>query len=452
MSRRGWSWLAGVAVVLTALVVVGCGVTHVSVTALTADSIAAIRHDSSIRISEDAMQQLLAMHYNDPATNQPVDQSSARLEKLRSPFCDPSNVEANDFQKIVGKVQGQLVYKGLLVLCATTTQPADFKGWHLVAQAYYDGNQKDLPQNLGLQHSCIYLKDGSRWWPPKDFDSAIMPPDASDVCSPTRPDADVPVDQTRDVDREGNDDNTNANYPGTARIDWNGKDRDAIHIGVKCEQEWCDIGPKGADHSKQYKKLKRGKVKAFFDEQMLGVATPPGSANATPSATVGTIIPEDGLEGRNFDCPPTGCTPHNWVLVASVGMANTDAKYARSYNLQDADVEKNPNRVYLRRRSGPDVSKGWEARIVNASGTEMTQGLSVKYADMSSAPGVHLGARWRWRDNDESMWVRCAAGCCDINADNESSDQATMPAAPPATAGTSDSAKSDKPKHTALKK
>jgi len=445
MNRRS---LVGLIIVVFALVVplilIRLG-PHESAVAMTADSLAAIKNDPVRLIGIDAMKRDVAMHYVDRATNQPLDESSAWMATIVPKFSDARLVEANDFQKIIVKdTNGQLAYRGLLSVFAIVSQPTTFDGWHLVAQAYYKGPSIDL-NGLERAHSCIYLRYGTRWWPPKDFDSAITAPDAVDNCLPTQPQANnVPVDIGRDVDREGEDDNTNVNYPATVRIDWDGKDPTAVHIGVQCEQGWCDVGPKRSGHSNHYKQHRRGKVKGWFDEQRLGVKDAAGTG-AVPTATIGTIIPEDGLETKRFDCKPCS-DPNTWVQVASVAMSQDEQKYADSFNLAAAKIG-NPNKVYLRRDGNEaDPAKGWQARIVNAKGAEKVTGLSVHYVGMSATDPIHVGARWHWRDADESMWVRCASGCCDINADGDSFDRGSAsPVRVPAGVGTSARGKSGEP-------
>lgn len=54
-----------------------------------------------------------------------------------------------------------------------------------------------------------------------------------------------------------------------------------------------------------------------------------------------------------------------------------------------------------------------------ASGANTTY-LCVRYRPTSTMPGIAGNyripavVRWRWKPNDETMWVACPAGCCEV--------------------------------------
>jgi hypothetical protein len=64
----------------------------------------------------------------------------------------------------------------------------------------------------------------------------------------------------------------------------------------------------------------------------------------------------------------------------------------------------------------PVNSGTWYARIKSASGASLKY-FCVKYRPLPGnvqPPGV---VRWRWKIKDETIWVSCPNGCCEVDPD-----------------------------------
>jgi hypothetical protein len=320
------------------------------------------------------------------------------------PNADLTNVEANDEQRLIIKKNGNNEYAGWLVALVAYPFPPEFDGWQFVAQLYYSGDVKDLPQGMQYEHTCIYLKRGKYW--PLDRDKDVGTSAAvNNACDLEAKDV---KQLSLHVAREQDDGSDAANYPATVRIDTDDNDRTRLHIGVKCGNAWCDIkkdkkDPSGLSHPGK----KKGKVKGHFDVQYLA-----GESGITgiisPTDTRGSILPAEYLETTNFDC--TNCGNGDWKPAAEVKVENVDDKYRTRYNFTEPTTTESWNKVEMRHETNDDT---WAARVTATTG--VVQYLNVRYTPNLNGQDRRYGARWRWRDKDESMWVSCSAGCCDIS-------------------------------------
>lgn len=240
-------------------------------------------------------------------------------------------------------------------------------------------------------------------------------------------------------------------YPATARWDW-----DSVHriqyFGVKCGDAWCEVGyygfvpstlpslPTTADAAATYWQRVRH-IKGWFDQQRLApalVANP-----VAPDAGWGTVFADPLLVTRTV-ADFTG----NWVPVARARLDPSLAAYESKLNLTPAGAD-HENLVYLckgewktcsaRARLVPDLAPGpipevapncptaddvapadigaWWAGTVSAKGTV---GFACTIRRDHSSVLAALGlkptgtVRWRWRDQDETIWTSCDAGCCEV--------------------------------------
>jgi hypothetical protein len=245
---------------------------------------------------------------------------------------------------------------------------------------------------------------------------------------------------------------TAADIPAVAR--WDRDPRSGWqYIGLRCGGYWCEIGRRGGyDSSKRYddaalatpKPRRNFRIPGYYDEQALAVATPGGPLR--PFAGLGTLIPAPDLFAYNAltTPPPAG----QWVEVAWVYMEPNAADYGTKFNFVGAPLgppNKPPTaekaRVSLcrgdattcfpadpvaffapRACSESEPAPGWPATAKSrwyARVDHPTQGaryFCVVYRPHPHGFSVPAVVRWRWRDDDETMWVSCPAGCCEVNA------------------------------------
>jgi hypothetical protein len=224
--------------------------------------------------------------------------------------------------------------------------------------------------------------------------------------------------------------------PPVARWDWDGLHH-RQHIGIACGTAWCDIGEQGFQPSTAHGASTGSPadrvvaIKGWYDEQRLAVPVSGGFGPGTSLKVGGmmaTFVPSPGLGADNG--PPDGSSYDGiWVDVATVGMTLASADYANKLNLEQSDVRPSTNKVSLcyglRHTCIPDdavkhptcasgSAKQWWAKIV-AQGRGETHTFCVTRREH---PGIHIPGivRWRWALHDETMWIRCLEGCCEVEA------------------------------------
>lgn len=255
-------------------------------------------------------------------------------------------------------------------------------------------------------------------------------------------------------------------YPPVARWEWDSVGR-RQYIGIACGAAWCEVyswpsltsAPAYSALGISPTALRRtGEIKAWFDEQQLAVAPPgaPDFQNVVPSRTRGTVFPDPALGG--YTMPAFG----RWLPVAYVRLTgagwppvappqlHSDGYYRTAFGF----LQVSPGVIGLERRgdtrvdlcrgqcpglparfSRPTLSAAacgrwptndplqpqppqdprerWWARITNARGDTLYkcvlrrahEGLQIRI------PGI---VRWRWMANDETLWVACTQGCCEL--------------------------------------
>ena len=192
-----------------------------------------------------------------------------------------------------------------------------------------------------------------------------------------------------------------SDYPGVVRWD---RDRDGnYYMTMKCADGWCDVGlpnparktpalTVNAAMSVANKRVRT--IRGWYDQQVLAV--PAGAMSVRPQRFVGTIIPNSGLGDATFD-------DGVWTPVATIELEDNIDKYSTQLG-----VKRGPNRVYLRQ-----VGASWEARIDGSDGTHRWFKVTRHghEGENFKIPGT---VRWRWMANDETIWVRCLEGCCEV--------------------------------------
>ena len=276
--------------------------------------------------------------------------------------------------------------------------------------------------NLTLQQNCLYIRHrhtaGSAQW-----EAVIGPPrtTASNVrlCNGG-------VGRRIPVAREEPSPNP-AHYIGAARFVEGASQRRPM-IGVRCGNGFCVAGarstndiPTHAHASLTLPPNPQWHIKPWFDDQVVGVVGP-GGFGIHPGLRA-SVVPDTALASRTVTQFRSA-----WIPVATVFIpGNLRLPLPPKYGFHirpEGDTTgfgftAGLNRIEMRAITIGGVEH-WKARILNST---FPNGFIrvVKRADHLSwvqATGIPVPAtaRFRWLDNDETIWVACDAGCCRVEA------------------------------------
>jgi len=224
--------------------------------------------------------------------------------------------------------------------------------------------------------------------------------------------------------------------PPVARWDFDAGGR--VHtIGLKCDVfTWCEVyghssivsaNPVAAASPALPGWHRVSSVKGWFDDQVLAREE---SGNLVPSETHGAIFPVPNLGTLEMDD-----FEGNWVLVAKGYLSQDDPGYFQKLTLTNTGLgppnPTNGTAIYL--CQGPrkpylpgnpwcdgvpaslDCDQPWWGRFVSEDGTTVYRCIKrVDHTDDATLHGIEIPAvaRWRWVNEDEKLWIRCAVGCC----------------------------------------
>jgi hypothetical protein len=188
-------------------------------------------------------------------------------------------------------------------------------------------------------------------------------------------------------------------FPGVARWDYDNSNQNQI-IGVKCGNGWCEVG-KGVTYGNSHTGGTKRLVKGWFDEQRLAIR--PAAGPLKPwQQSVASVFPSDDLE--SYGTPQD--FRYKWVPVGTI---ESPAAYGR---LEIKGHPRIPSELYL---MWFELTDKWYALMVSydPAGRRYSSMFAV---NMVPHPGMRIPgvARWGWEDEDESIWVRCANGCCQL--------------------------------------
>lgn len=166
-------------------------------------------------------------------------------------------------------------------------------------------------------------------------------------------------------------------------------------LGVKCLDAWCEIGAPGFTSKPPATVVagREGTIKGWHDEQRLAAFDATGKLRPRIRASVIPVPDIDTLREDHFAA--------GWVHVATIWFHDDPegTKYA-TWGLR-----KGRNTLELR-----VVGATWEARVMSNTDTATVWTNVVRHPHLDMAvPGT---ARFRWRNNDEGIWVPCGAACC----------------------------------------
>jgi hypothetical protein len=234
--------------------------------------------------------------------------------------------------------------------------------------------------------------------------------------------------------------------PPVARWDWDAAQKKQ-YIGIRCGSEWCEVHPRGepsvvGDNFSSSTPLRElgARSKGWYDEQILTLADAPasptmggpsGDARPQVSAIVGTFIPALNL-GNWSGKPETSPFAQGWTAVATVAIRGNPGGYTSKLNLIESGESIATNVVYLCYSgvANPGACTGsgtlncasdqWYAKVVHNPNSPSPVSkhfcATRRGHDGPGMPAIPGVVRWRWLLNDETMWVRCLNGCCEVNA------------------------------------
>ena len=236
--------------------------------------------------------------------------------------------------------------------------------------------------------------------------------------------------------------------PPVARWDWDGH-RGEQYVGIACPSGWCELygenphTPHGHHGSPNYHVPTglnlvghEGQVvrqKGWYDQEYLAstISKSGTQPELDDAGALGTVFPVPALGTRNTQDYHLGdFVPVAWISISPLSKGYA-GKYGFSSNIappQRPDV----NALFLCRDDG---HKKCKVKLKHqCSPTRDQASGDLYYARLGASPddpngtdfcvdfiGTTLGVptpgtvRWRWLDDDQTIWVSCPSGCCQIH-------------------------------------
>lgn len=300
------------------------------------------------------------------------------------------------------------------------------RGWPAAEIMSYGGTYPTL--GIEPDFNCLYLyRDGSTW-------QARMVPIGSvekNCDLPLRDPANA-AGTTLSVIVSAAYGSGDPDFPETARWDWDSK-HSKQYIGLKCGAGWCEVGaegfrpsspestapafravsgppPTGAERKRVWN------IKGWYDGQLLAVWDDVNK-RPMPGRVWGTVIPHPVL-GRSDHNSVAYFSPP-WVSVAVVRVSDDySTKYVR--------FKKGENQVWLCAGASGDCGVPddvptcpsttgvvwWTKMQPDVGGEPFYRCVIMRSHSNPDIPGT---TRWRWAETDETSWIRCTGGCCEIH-------------------------------------
>lgn len=207
------------------------------------------------------------------------------------------------------------------------------------------------------------------------------------------------------------------------------------YIGAVCAGRWCMVGdPDGFSQSPSREYLAAGdpemeavlSSRNYYDEQPLAEVErdPNGVPHLVPSANTGTVSPYKRPDVTKVDYAG------KWDTAAFVFINPDAGGYEQKFGFDAGDK---PTIISLCHSTATDKCKPgrwktfkpgectvpgqegeWYARITNPGGN--TRYFCVQYREHKQATIENPASmtRWRWLPDDETVWIRCRFGCCEV--------------------------------------
>lgn len=312
------------------------------------------------------------------------------------------------------------------------------RGGQVLALVYLPRGGEYSPLGLGLlplkhKFACVIVRrgatSGNAWIVPVDDGRRCVGPAVLTATSPTNSYELHVLEPPPSM--------SSPQIPPVARWDWDSTTH-TQYIGVRCGGKWCEIGVRGFKSSPDHDPgtgVSVGRAgyahRGAYDEQRL--AEFPGSVPA-PAMNLGTVVPMPKLELLTRQRPTVG----DWIPVArthlfpGVGTYEATFNFARTPTVTPAEARASTislciatetvpctanerNTVLDVRRCDPDAEEArWIARVDRPGAR--SKYFCVLYREHEPKFYVPPVVRWRWRSDDETIWISCPSGCCEVNA------------------------------------
>ena len=316
-----------------------------------------------------------------------------------------------------------------------------------IAQVWTPGSY--APLGLSAEFDCVVLQwegpVGST--KPRNYHAWIVPVTLKESCASP---LDLPAASAHYLGAEELHAQSNINgadeIPPVARWDWDSH-RGEQYIGIACPSGWCELyaedpqHPHGHKGSPKYQAAnglnipgKAGRVvrqKGWYDEEYLASTTP--SKGKMPeldaAGAFAAVFPVPELKDRTMNEYPSGVfVPVGWISTKGFSTGYAD-KYGFKQNMtppQRADVNAlflcfddgiKTCKVHLKHTCKPTQDPNGGPSFYARLGTSRDDPNATDFCvDFISTKGTDTPGtvRWRWLDDDQTIWVSCPAGCCQI--------------------------------------
>ena len=233
-----------------------------------------------------------------------------------------------------------------------------------------------------------------------------------------------------------------ADFPPAARWEWDPRNAQYA-IGVRCGPAWCrvyklsapieDYTVKNAAATNK-RKRRIGEIPGWYDEQRL--ATMRNRQLVPGPVAVVFADPNLDRDPKLYDS--------TWQSVAYVALSQADPIYERKYRFvatpfgNQVDLT-GLNVVALCRGDACEIPQSQRSRVAQCQkATAPSDKWWVRTGPPTANPGnpddweykcatryghesepvpipIPPAVRWRWSDKDETIWVRCGQGCCEVD-------------------------------------
>jgi hypothetical protein len=231
-----------------------------------------------------------------------------------------------------------------------------------------------------------------------------------------------------------------SSLPPVSRWDWDSINTKQ-YAGMKCGPLWCEVGdsdlvtssdrrglgvPFDADPATGGEEASRVKeMKGWYDEEQLAVPGPGGQLR--PSGIWATIFPHPRLGSTTSPGELGG----GWHHVSTLYLRGTFTGPEMDVYVHKLGLYVGMNRVYFctgawgpggcsdpSGRPAPTCTGGssplqYWSKVVAMGAPPGTRPVyhCVMPRPYSDVPGT---ARWRWKWDDQTTWIRCPTGCCEV--------------------------------------
>lgn len=323
----------------------------------------------------------------------------------------------------------------------TDSTVANFPFGRIAAEIYaYDSAYSPLA--IGPHFNCLFLKRIHSG----EFEAYLFPVGRAEAsCRNPNPQLAVKLAVNR-VKMPGSfpDD-----YPPVARWDFDTASKHQF-VGIRCGDAWCEVRSPGDIYTPNppaNKTIAVGKqrltrrvleVKGWHDQQRLAVMK---NGKLVVGTMVGTFIPAPDLGNDHDTNPAESRFSKKWVKVATIALSESSREYVKKLSIVKSDIANaktvislcyspplvaNKKQVIntnlcsgITEQSKPichskDTGQWWQK--TESPGNRTVYRCVIRRAHDNlpiKVPGI---VRWRWMLDDDTEWIRCLDGCCEVES------------------------------------